>query len=100
MAGFNDSYKELLALIPNVERVVVLVDDLDRCLPDAVTATLEAIKLFLATEKMVFVLAADQDMVRDAISVSLNGARRGDVFAKRYLEKIVQPDSAATPVRH
>lgn len=90
MAGFNDAYKELLALIPNVERVVVLVDDLDRCLPDAVTATLEAIKLFLSTEKMVFVLAADQDMVRDAISVSLNGARRGDIFARRYLEKIVQ----------
>lgn len=90
MAGFNGAYKELLALIPDVQRVVVLVDDLDRCLPDAVTATLEAIKLFLSTEKMVFVLAADQDMVRDAISVSLDGARRGDVFAKRYLEKIVQ----------
>lgn len=90
MAGFNDAYKELLALIPSVERVVVLVDDLDRCLPDAVTATLEAIKLFLSTEKMVFILAADQDMVRDAISVSLDGARRGDIFAKRYLEKIVQ----------
>ncbi len=90
MASFNDAYKELLALIPNVERVVVLVDDLDRCLPDAVTATLEAIKLFLSTEKMVFVLAADQDMVRDAISVSLDGSRRGDIFAKRYLEKIVQ----------
>lgn len=90
MASFNDAYKELLALIPNVERVVVLVDDLDRCLPDAVTATLEAIKLFLSTEKMVFVLAADQDMVRDAISVSLDGARRGDIFAQRYLEKIVQ----------
>ncbi len=90
MASFNDAYKELLALIPDVQRVVVLVDDLDRCLPDAVTATLEAIKLFLATDKMVFVLAADQDMVRDAISVSLDGARRGDVFAKRYLEKIVQ----------
>lgn len=90
MASFNDAYKDLLALIPNVERVVVLVDDLDRCLPDAVTATLEAIKVFLSTEKMVFVLAADQDMVRDAISVSLDGARRGDIFAKRYLEKIVQ----------
>lgn len=90
MASFNDAYRDLLALIPRVERVVVLVDDLDRCLPDAVTATLEAIKLFLSTEKTVFVLAADQDMVRDAISISLDGAQRGDVFAKRYLEKIVQ----------
>ena len=68
--------------------MVVLVDDLDRCLPDAVTATLEAIKLS-CPPRMVFVLAADQDMVRDAIPVSLDGARRGDIFAKRYLEKIV-----------
>ena len=90
MASFNDAYKDLLSLIPKVKRVVVLVDDLDRCLPDAVTATLEAIKLFLSTEKMVFVLAADQEMVRDAISVSLDGTRRGDIFARRYLEKIVQ----------
>nr|WP_269940105.1 P-loop NTPase fold protein [Arthrobacter sp. HY1533] len=90
MASFNNAYKDLLALIPQVERVVVLVDDLDRCLPEAVTATLEAIKLFLSTEKMVFVLAADQEMVRDAISVSLDGAKRGDIFARRYLEKIVQ----------
>lgn len=90
MASFNVAYKELLELIPGVQRVVVLVDDLDRCLPDAVTATLEAIKLFLSTDKMVFVVAADQDMVRDAISVSLAGARRGDIFAKHYLEKIVQ----------
>jgi hypothetical protein len=90
MAGFADSYKSLLQSIPGIDRVVVLVDDLDRCLPDAVTAVLEAIKLFLCTDKMVFVLAADQDMVRDAIAVSLDGDRRGDTFARWYLEKIVQ----------
>ena len=90
MAGFRASYKELLDLLPDVERVIVLVDDLDRCLPNAVTATLEAIKLFLSVRKMVFVLAADQEMIREAIAASLGASSRSERFAQRYLEKIVQ----------
>lgn len=90
MAKFKDDFAELLDAMPNVERVVVLVDDLDRCLPSAVMATLEAIKLFLSVEKMAFVIAADQEMVQDAIAASLEATRRGERFAERYLEKIVQ----------
>ena len=89
MTGFRSEFASLLKEI-EIERVVVLVDDLDRCLPGAVTATLEAIKLFLSVKKMVFVIAADQDMVRDAIAVSVDSANRGDRFATRYLEKIIQ----------
>jgi hypothetical protein len=90
MAGFRDAFKELIDSIPRVTRVVVLVDDLDRCLPHAVMGTLEAIKLFLSVEKMVFVIAADKEMVRDAIAANLAQAPRGERFAKRYLDKIIQ----------
>lgn len=90
MAGFKDSFEELIALLPEIDRVVVLVDDLDRCLPAAVMATLEAIKLFLAVPRMVFVIAADHEMVRDAIAANLSRSNRDDRFANRYLEKIVQ----------
>lgn len=90
MAGFKDQFQTLIEGLPEVDRVVVLVDDLDRCLPPAVMATLEGIKLFLAVPKMVFVLAADQEMVRDSISVSLGETNRSGAFATRYLEKIVQ----------
>lgn len=105
MSGFRDAFADFLGMLPNVKRVVVLVDDLDRCLPDAVTATLEAIKLFLSVEKMAFVLAADQNLVRDAIAVSLDASGRADLFARSYLDKIVQlpvtlpqlsPDQAGT----
>jgi hypothetical protein len=89
MTGFRAEFAEVLGSL-EIDRVVVLVDDLDRCLPGAVTATLEAIKLFLSVKKMVFVIAADQDMVRDAIAVSVDSASRGDRFATRYLEKIIQ----------
>lgn len=90
MSGFKDSFDKLVAGLPDVDRVVVMVDDLDRCLPPAVMATLEGIKLFLAVPKMVFVVAADQEMVRDSIAVSLGETNRSGAFATRYLEKIVQ----------
>ena len=90
MSGFRDQFEELMGHLTHIDRVVVLVDDLDRCLPEAVMATLEAIKLFLSVPKMVFVLAADQAMVRDAIAASLSRTSRSEVFADRYLEKIVQ----------
>jgi hypothetical protein len=90
MSGFRDQFAELMGLLTHIDRVVVLVDDLDRCLPAAVMATLEAIKLFLSVPKMVFVLAADQAMVRDAIAASLSRTSRSEAFADRYLDKIVQ----------
>lgn len=90
LAQFRTEFAELLAEMPRIQRVVVLVDDLDRCLPPAVVSTLEAIKLFLSVKKMAFVIAADQDMVRDAVAASLSGTNRGESFAKHYLEKIVQ----------
>ena len=90
MSGFKDAFAQLLKDLPDLERVVVLVDDLDRCLPSAVMATLEAIKLFLAVPKMVFIIAADQDMVRESIAANLAASNRKESFAGRYLEKIVQ----------
>jgi hypothetical protein len=90
LAAFRAAFEELVAKVPGVTRVVVLVDDLDRCLPDATVATLEAIKLFLSVKRMAFVIAADQDLVREAIAASLAGTNRSGHFAERYLEKIVQ----------
>jgi len=90
MTGFRSAFDEFIESLPNVDRVVVLVDDLDRCLPQAVMSTLEAIKHFLSVKRMVFVIAADQDMVRDAIAMNLAASPRGERFAQRYLDKIVQ----------
>jgi hypothetical protein len=52
MAGFKDAFNTLVKGLPDIDRVVVLVDDLDRCLPPAVMATLEGIKLFLAVRSI------------------------------------------------
>lgn len=89
MAGFRAEFEKLMGDVDGIEKVVVLVDDLDRCLPPTIMATLEAIKLFLSVRGMAFVLAADEDLIREAIGVHLQGVARGG-FARLYTEKIIQ----------
>lgn len=99
LAGFREQFASVMDDLP-VDRVVVLIDDLDRCMPSAVLSTLEAVKLFLAVPKMAFVIAADQEMVRDAIASGLGETRRSAVFARDYLDKIVQvPINVPQPTR-
>lgn len=99
--AFRDEFAELMASEPlaHVRSVAVLVDDLDRCLPETVIESLEAIRLFLAVPKMSFVIAADEARVADAIRtrfrVTGEEAPRGgdgesEEPAKLYLHKIVQ----------
>ena len=47
--------------------LVVLIDDLDRCLPKTAIATLEAMRLFLFLKHTAFVIAADEGMIRQAV---------------------------------
>jgi hypothetical protein len=68
-------------------RLVVFIDDLDRCLPDQILALLEALKLYLNRPDCVFFLAVDSQRLVQAVSgkykdLGIDGAD--------YLEKIVQ----------
>ncbi len=69
LEAFRSEFRELMESqeLGHIKRVVVLVDDLDRCLPPTVIETLEGIRLFLAVPKMSFVIAADEERVADAI---------------------------------
>lgn len=91
LQGFRKQFAEVMESedLRPLERVVVLVDDLDRSLPDTVVEILEAIKLFLSVKKMAFVIAADEENVANAIGRRL--ATTGQPITSRlYLEKIVQ----------
>lgn len=96
LAQFRDEFAELLGSdgLKHISRVVVLVDDLDRCLPETVVETLEAVRLFLSAKGMSFVIAADEDRVADAIQkrlgASSNERGMGESPAELYLHKIVQ----------
>jgi KAP-like P-loop domain-containing protein len=92
LQGFRGEFAELLSdtAFDGIQRVVVLVDDLDRCLPETVVDTLEAIKLFLSVPKMAFIVAADEAPVTHAIADRYGRTDEGLQLASKYLEKIVQ----------
>lgn len=99
LAEFRDEFAALIASddLKHIKAVVVLVDDLDRCLPETVVESLEAMRLFLAVPKMSFVIAADEERVADAIRTRFKATGRPDENdderqdpATLYLHKIVQ----------
>jgi formylglycine-generating enzyme required for sulfatase activity len=69
-------------------RLVVFIDDLDRCTPDKVPEVLEAIKLFTTTPRCVYVLGLDHDIVRQGIKAKYQFETPAE--ATEYLEKVVQ----------
>lgn len=100
LAEFQAEFRELMESkeLAHLARVVVLVDDLDRCLYPTVVDTLETIRLFLAVPKMAFVIAADErrvaDALRDRFPDGTTGEQGPDGQPERpadlYLHKIVQ----------
>jgi len=72
----------------NIERLVIFVDDLDRCKMEATVDILETIKLLLSSKKCVYVLGMDYERVCDAVSRRFKESSQ-DV-AEDYLDKIIQ----------
>jgi predicted KAP-like P-loop ATPase len=76
-----------------IEKLVILVDDLDRCLPSTIIETLEAIRLFLFVERSAFVIAVDETMVEYAVRQhfpDLPGRISPQAYSRNYLEKLIQ----------
>ena len=78
---------------PGQPRLIIFIDDLDRCEEKAVVGLLEAIKLYLGTRHCVFVLGVDDVAVADALKRHWQG--RNDDHNREYLENLFQ---ATVPV--
>jgi hypothetical protein len=85
--AFAKPFAELQAIGAALEgrRVVVLIDDLDRCSPGKVVTLLEALNLVLDIRGFIFVLALDYDVLTRAVHEKFPYAE-GSVF----IEKMVQ----------
>lgn len=98
-SGFRGHFKALLDELDDVQAVVVVVDDLDRCLPETIVSTLETIKLFLHVPRTAYVLAAHPLIVEAAVAARYAGNRDGDAnLGRDYLEKIVQVTITVPPL--
>jgi len=72
-------------------RVVIFIDDLDRCLPEYALKILEAIKLYLSVEHCVFVIGVEKEIIEKAIKMHYKLEKEDEFLTGRdYLEKIIQ----------
>lgn len=89
---FREAFRGLLDKA-DVKQLIVLIDDLDRCLPDTAIETLEAMRLFVFTERTAFVVGADEAMIEYAVRKhfpDLPDSTGSQTYARNYLEKLIQ----------
>jgi hypothetical protein len=86
---FLRNFKELVSKLDSKRPLYVLVDDLDRCLPEAALQVFEAIKLFMDAPECVYIIALDRDVIRRGLALRYAEAGPGGVDADEYIEKTI-----------
>lgn len=87
---FRDEFSDTLES-DDIENVVVMIDDLDRCRPERIIEILEVIKLFLSVDRTTFIIAADENVIKYSIREKYPPMNGFDVeLDKEYIEKIIQ----------
>ena len=98
--------------LPRIDRIVVYIDDLDRCPPDRVVQVLEAVQLLLAVSLFVVVVAVDPRWLLRSLNVHYrelfetashaSNSQEGSWASTpmQYLEKIFQIPFTLPPVDH
>lgn len=109
---YHGSFRELEAAFasfvgkPSGRRIVVFVDDLDRCLPEGALAVLESMKLFFDLDGFVFVVGLDRQVIEAAIDSKYgHSGPQGDggkpayqIRGAEYIKKIFQVPFSLYPI--
>lgn len=105
---FRQTFRDLLDMAnkdKGYERLVIFVDELDRCPEDKIVPVLAAIRHFFDQKGCVFVVAADRDVVETALkkdagqATPLNPTNPYYSSASEYIDKVFQHQLALPPLR-
>lgn len=102
---FQDKFKTVVESYVKPGRLVVFVDDLDRCLPEKAIEVLEAIKLFVDAPRCVFILGLDHEVIARGVEIRYKdfvkdpgSGKTNPIDGAKYLEKIIQLPFTIPPV--
>lgn len=102
---FERLFRDLVTSKVKGRTLVVFVDELDRCAPSDVIDTLDSIRTFFGVPGCVFVVAADQQVLENAMTQSLRQATPLDDVnpyysaGSSYLDKVFQYQMTLPPLR-
>ena len=71
-------------------RLVIFIDDIDRCEPVAAFRLLEGLKIYLTLDNCVFVLGMNQKVIEEAIGAQIPNEDTRKERATAYMEKLCQ----------
>ena len=78
-------YQNLL----KIDKLIILIDDLDRCSVDNMLEILESVKMFLNVNNVIFIIAADMLKLEQAWELRYN-SKLGAITGRQHLEKMFQ----------
>lgn len=93
---FEEGFEKVINLYTGNGKLVVFIDDLDRCLPQNAITVLESLKLFIGNAKCVFVLGMDHVVIEEGITFKFG--EKIKFSGRDYLDKIIQVPFYLPPV--
>lgn len=100
---FERIFKNLVS-DAKAKRLVIFVDELDRCSPSEVVTTLDTIRTFLGIDRCIFIVAADQNVLEQALTRAAKQETPADdanpyySTGSAYLDKVFQYQLSLPPL--
>ena len=96
----RDDFEAVIGECLGDRKLVVFIDDLDRCLPEKTIEIFEVIKLFLDVPKCVYVIGVEKEVIERGIEVRYKkSGQEIPISGKDYIEKIIQLPFTLPPIR-
>ena len=100
MDEFEEGFKKIVRAVVKDGRLIIFIDDLDRCLPEKTIEILEVIKLFLDVPRCVFIIGVEKEVIEQGIKfIYKSGEREIPISGRDYIEKIIQIPFTLPPIR-
>lgn len=80
-----NNLRQIVSSIPG-DKIIIGIDELDRCRPDYAIKTLEIIKHFFDIDKLVFVLAVDKEQLKNTVKVLYGISANTDCYLKKFVD--------------
>jgi hypothetical protein len=93
---FENDFSNVVKKYTDNGKLVIFVDDLDRCLPENAITVLESLKLFIGDARCVFVLGMDHLVVEQGLEIRFS--EKIKLSGRDYLDKIIQVPFYLPPV--
>ncbi|MGZ5541096.1 MAG: KAP family P-loop NTPase fold protein [Bacteroidia bacterium] len=88
---FEQDFKKLLSHhVGENGKLIVFIDDLDRCLPENSISILESLKLYFDISNCIFFIGIDRRTIEQAVLYRYSNYKDVSFSGKEYLEKMIQ----------